>query len=42
VVSRLWGFDWAAACVRDALAGVVGGGLTLTVRGCSPLLRSTR
>ena len=28
---RLWGFDWAAACVVAALAGVIGGGSTIAV-----------
>src|SRR5260370_38666035 len=30
-VCRLWGFGGAAACVGDALAGVVGGGSTIAV-----------
>jgi hypothetical protein len=30
-VCRLWGFDGAAACVVDALAGVIGGGSTIVV-----------
>jgi hypothetical protein len=30
-VSRLWGFDLAAAWVSDALAGVIGGGPTIAV-----------
>ena len=28
---RLWGFDDAAVCVVDALAGVIGGGSTIAV-----------
>ena len=35
-VYRLWGFYGAVACVRDALAGVVGSGPTIAV-GSLPL-----
>src|SRR5271166_5190083 len=38
---RLWGFDGAAAWVGDALAGVVGVGLTIAVPGSSSRRRST-
>jgi hypothetical protein len=38
---RLWGFDGAAAWVGDALAGVVGIGLTIAVPGSSSRRRST-
>jgi hypothetical protein len=34
-VCRLWGFDGAAACVGDALAGVGGGGPTIVVGSMS-------
>jgi len=40
-VSRLWGFDDAAACVGNALAGVVGGGSTIAVASLAPLRQST-
>ena len=41
-VCRLWGFNGAVACVRDALAGVVGGGTTITVASLPPRQRSAR
>jgi hypothetical protein len=34
--SGLWGFDGAVAWVRDALAGVIGGGLTIAVVSLAP------
>src|SRR6516164_7526699 len=41
-VCRRWGFDGAACWVGDALAGVVGGGSTITVASLSPRQRSPR
>jgi hypothetical protein len=41
-VCRLWGFNGAVACVRDALAGVGGGGLTIAVGSLSLQWPSTR
>src|SRR5580700_8224308 len=38
---RLWGFDWAAACLVDALAGVIGGGSTIAVASLAPPRQST-
>src|SRR6202040_4332390 len=40
-VCRLWGFDGAAACVGDALGGVIGGGSTIAVASLAPRRRST-
>jgi hypothetical protein len=40
-VCRLWGFDEAAVCVRDALAGVGGGGPTIAVGSSSSRRPST-
>src|SRR5271166_7136660 len=37
----LWGFDGAAACVGDALAGVIGGRSTIAVANLAPRRRST-
>src|SRR6267378_1502332 len=34
--SGLWGFDGAVAWVGDALAGVIGGGLTIAVVSLAP------
>ena len=41
-VCRLLGFDGAACWVGDALAGVVGGGSTITVASLPPWQRSPR
>ena len=41
-VCRLWGFDGAACWVGDALAGVVGGGSTITVASLPPRRWSPR
>ena len=41
-VSGLWGFYGAACWVGDALAGVVGGGSTITVASLPPRQRSPR
>jgi hypothetical protein len=38
---RLWGFDDAAVCVVDALAGVIGGGSTIAVASLAPARQST-
>ena len=38
---RLWGFDDAAVCVVDALAGVIGGGSTIAVASLAPPRPST-
>jgi hypothetical protein len=40
-VYRLWGFDGAASCVKDPLAGIVGRGSVVTLGSCLPLLLST-
>ena len=41
-VCRLWGFNETVACVRDALAGVGGGGPTIAVGSLSLRWLSTR
>ena len=38
---RLWGFDDAAVCVVDALAGVIGGGSAIAVASLAPPRPST-